>query len=213
MGRLLLSKGGRRRYEQVSQRAGRVCVAMGLSADALTLMSILLAGVAAALLATERFWWAIAAGAVSGCLDMLDGATARASGKDGRFGTVLDRAADRLNEMLFLLGMLLSGRVPPGLVLVTLFALLAPSYVRAVAESAGGVPDCEVGLAGRLEKLVVLTIGVALEAIFPGWRPLTWALGLAAVLGAVTAVQRIAHARRQAGPRGGQGKPEENVVP
>jgi len=202
MQRLLLSKGARQQYERASIRLGRACSAIGLTANALTLLSIAIAGVASALLATERFWWAIVAGAVSGVLDILDGATARASGTNSRFGTVLDRAADRVNELLFLLGMLLSGRVHPVVVLVTLFALLAPSYVRAVAESAGGVPDCEVGLAGRLEKLVFLTLGVIGEAVVPAYQPLQWVMVIVAGIGFATAVQRLVYAQAHSPDRG-----------
>ena len=195
MGRLLLSKAARQRYELASMRAGAVCASMHLSANFLTCLSVVMAGGAALLLATERFFWAILAGIVSGVLDVLDGATARATGTSSRFGTVLDRTADRLNEMLFVLGILLSGRVQPALVLLAYFGLISPSYVRAVAESVGGVPDCEVGLAGRLEKFVILFLGTLGEGLFPEFRPLDWALVLVTVIGVVTALQRLLHAR------------------
>jgi len=196
MERLLLPRRARRQYEVAFSGVGRLCARLGLSASVLTSLSVLLAVATSGLLATERFGLALLAGALSSLLDMLDGATARASGTQSGYGTLLDRVADRLNEMLFLLGFLLSGHARPALVLVALFALLAPSYVRAVAESAAGVPDCEVGLAGRLEKLVVLTAGLVAEMMVPEYRPLEWSLVVVTVLGLVTAVQRLLHARR-----------------
>lgn len=196
MERLLLSREGRRRYEASAAGIGRLCVRLGLTASALTLVSVLLAVLTAFLLATERFGWALLVGLLSSLLDMLDGATARAAGTQSGYGTLLDRAADRLNEMLFLLGFLLSGHARPAIVLVALFALLFPSYVRAVAESVASVPDCEVGLAGRLEKLVLLTAGLLVEMVLPAYRPLEWSLILVSALGLVTSVQRLWHARR-----------------
>lgn len=196
MERLLLSREGRRRYEASASGIGRLCVRLGLTASALTLVSVLLAVLTAFLLAMERFGWALLSGLVSSLLDMLDGATARAAGTQSGYGTLLDRAADRLNEMLFLLGFLLSGHTRPAIVLVALFALLFPSYVRAVAESVAGVPDCEVGLAGRLEKLVLLTAGLLVEMVLPAYHPLEWSLILVSALGLVTSVQRLWHARQ-----------------
>lgn len=196
MERLLLSRNARRRYEATSAIVGRFCVRAGLSASTITLSSVVLAIVTAFLLATERFGWALAAGTLSCLLDMLDGATARAAGTQSGYGTLLDRIADRFNEMMFLLGFLLSGHARPVVVLVALFALLFPSYVRAVAESVAGVPDCEVGLAGRLEKLVILTAGLLIEMIAPEHRPLEWSLVLVSVIGLVTSAQRLWHARQ-----------------
>lgn len=196
MERLLLSRSARRRYEEVSAGIGHLFLRLGLSASILTFLSVVLAVGTMFLLATERFAWALVVGALSCLLDILDGATARAAGTQSGYGTLLDRTADRFNEMCFLLGFLLSGHARPAVVLVALFALLFPSYIRAVAESVAGVPDCEVGLAGRLEKLVLLTAGLLAEMVVPEYRPLEWSLVLVTGIGLVTSVQRLVHARR-----------------
>jgi len=224
MQRLLLTKRARKRYEDASARVGRVCVRAGLTADALTAASIGLAALAAWLLAGDRLLWALGAGVASSVLDMLDGATARAAGTTSRFGTVLDRTADRANECLFLLGILLGGRVAPAVVLVTLFALVLPSYVRALGESAGGLRDCEVGLAGRLEKLALMGAGLLLEVAIPQARPLQWSMVAASALAIATAIQRLLHVRvraraaaagtGEAAPReGGTERASENAAP
>lgn len=198
MERLLVTRRVRLAYERTSTRAGRLLAAAGIPAWALTGLTVVLACVAAYLLAVESFLWALLPGGLSGLCDMLDGATARASHSASGLGTLLDRTADRAVEMLFLLGMLLSGHVPAWLALVTLFALFFPSYVRAVAESAAGVRDCEVGLAGRLEKLLVLTAGVVAEAFVPDLHPLAGSMGVVAVLAGITGLQRLVHAGRHA---------------
>lgn len=200
MRRMLVTKQTRRTYERVSTRVGLHLAAAGIRAWVLTALTVAFAGVAGWLLAREEFLWALAAGGVSGALDMLDGATARASNTQSGFGTLLDRTADRTVEMLFLLGFLLSGHVPAWLVLATLFGLFLPSYVRAVAESAAAVPDCEVGLAGRLEKLLVLTLGTIGEVAVPEVRPLAWSMAIVTVLSIATAIQRLVHASRISPP-------------
>lgn len=201
MGRLLLSRRGRAGYEALFGRAGRWCSVVGLTPAALTGASVVAAGGTAFLLATDRLLWALALGAFSAFLDMLDGAAARASGRANGFGTLLDRVADRTSEALFLLGFVLGGHVPPWLGLVTLFALWSPSYVRALAESVAGMADCEIGWAGRLEKMVLLGLGTLLQALWPRFDPLAWAMGAVAVLSAVTAIQRLVAARRESGAR------------
>lgn len=195
MGRLMLSKEGRARYESFFAGAGRRCAAAGISPTALTIASIAVAGGTTVLLARGDLLWAIGVGGFSALLDMLDGATARASARANGFGTLLDRVADRVSEALFLLGFLLGGHAPAWLILVTLFALLAPSYVRALAESVARMDDCEVGWAGRLEKMVVLALGTIGQAFWPEHRPLAWAMALVAFLSLVTAFQRVLAAR------------------
>lgn len=203
MGRLLLTRRGRARYEAWFGHAGRWCAEAGVSAAVLTGGSVVAAGGAAFLLATDRLLWALASGAFSAFLDMLDGATARASRTATGFGTLLDRVADRTSEALFLLGFVLGGHVPPWLGLVTLFALWSPSYVRALAESVAGMADCEVGWAGRLEKMVLLGIGTLLQSLWPRFAPLVWTMGMVAALSGVTAVQRLIAAWRDSDARRG----------
>lgn len=200
MGRLLVTRTGRATYERLTARACRGLAAAGVPAWLLTLLSVAFAAVAAWLLAEGRFLWAFLPGGASCLLDMLDGGVARASGTASGYGTLLDRTADRVVEALFLLGFLLSGRVPAWLALAGLLALFLPSYVRAVAESAARVPDAEVGLAGRLEKLALLAAGTLADAAWPEARPLAWSLAIVSLLSLVTAVQRLAHARRHAPP-------------
>ena len=194
--RMILTKQARKAYERWSIHFGRICARVGLTPNLLTALSVLAAGLAAALFAWNHFYLGLAAALASCGFDVLDGATARATGTESAAGTVLDRAADRASEALFLLGFLLSGRVEPWIVFASFFGLIFPSYVRAVAESVGGLRDCEVGFAGRLEKLVIVFAAAGLEPLFPTQKPLTWGLLLALILSLTTAFQRLAHAAR-----------------
>jgi CDP-diacylglycerol--glycerol-3-phosphate 3-phosphatidyltransferase/archaetidylinositol phosphate synthase len=77
-----------------------------------------------------------------------------------------------------------------------LFGMVMASYVRARAESSGKVASCDVGFAGRPEKMTLLIIGMALQPFLPQLRILQWAVIAVGVLSHITALQRLLYARR-----------------
>jgi phosphatidylglycerophosphate synthase len=153
--------------------------------------------VGAGVLFWQRYWlWGIVAMLLTAFTDMLDGATARASGNGTRFGGVLDRVSDRFGEFFILLGILLSGAVEPGWVLWAQFGILIASYSRAAAESVGGLATCAVGMVGRLEKFAIIILGAAGEMFFPGYALLRYAVIIVGLVSTITAVQRMVFAYR-----------------
>src|SRR5215213_4823220 len=183
----------RKLYEQATIPLGYLCLRAGLTPDMLTLLSLCLGGLAAYLIAQQAF--------LSGILlmtlaDMLDGATARAGGTANPYGMLFDHVSDRYAEFLILLGIMLSGAVAPGWAMFALFGMVMASYVRARAESSGKVTSCDVGFAGRAEKLVLLMFGMGLQAFYPQMRILQWAVIAVGVLSHITAIQRLLYARR-----------------
>ena len=77
-----------------------------------------------------------------------------------------------------------------------LFGMWSASYVRAVAESKGGMKNCAVGMVGRLEKFAIIIAGAILELYFPFYA-LEIALILVGVISLVTTGQRLAFAHRE----------------
>jgi phosphatidylglycerophosphate synthase len=69
------------------------------------------------------------------------------------------------------------------------------SFVRAKAESVGGLKRCTVGVAERQEKLVLLLLGSILQGLF-SWA-LLGAVILVGVLSHVTVVQRLSYTFKQ----------------
>jgi phosphatidylglycerophosphate synthase len=183
-------------YEQTTIPLGRLCMRLGLTPDTLTIMSLAVGGAAAYVTARGAFWWGILLIFVMGIFDMLDGATARAAGTSNAFGTVFDHTVDRYAEFLILLGVMLSGAASPGWTMFALFGMIMASYVRARAESTGLVPSCNVGFAGRQEKLGVLIVGMALQPVLPELRLLEWGVIVVGVLSHITAVQRLLYTRQ-----------------
>ena len=122
-------------------------------------------------------------------VDALDGALARALGKQSRFGAFLDSTLDRFSDAALILGLMVhylreGASIPVVLTFVAMVGAIMVSYTRARAETMGF--DCKVGLLTRMERIVLIG---ALSAV---GLPIVmlWAL---AVLSMVTVVQRILH--------------------
>jgi len=181
---------------------GRTLARLGFTADSLTVLGILLTGVAA---------WRITRGAflsggliltAAGCLDFCDGAVAKARGTASVLGAFWDSTSDRLSDAL-VFGSLIwfyfnhSNRAGLGAALLALIFSQLTSYIRAKAESLGF--DCRTGVLERAERLIAINTGFILSAF---WRPLVEiGLWFVVVGGAITVGQRVVHVARQARAR------------
>jgi CDP-diacylglycerol---glycerol-3-phosphate 3-phosphatidyltransferase len=142
---------------------------------------------------------------VGSILDILDGALARAGGKQTPFGGFLDSTLDRVGEGLMLGAIaLVFMRDGKELALALAVAAIGGSflvpYARAKAEGLGIKGD--VGIGSRAERVVVISVGLALAP----WGVLPWAIGVLAATAWFTVLQRILHVRRElraAGEHGG----------
>jgi phosphatidylglycerophosphate synthase len=186
----------RKLYEQTTVPLGYLCLRIGLSPDMLTMLSLSLGGLAAYVIAQSAFLSAIPLILLMALADMLDGATARAGGTANSYGTLFDHVSDRYAEFLILLGIMLSGSVASGWTMFALFGMIMASYVRARAESSGKVVSCDVGFAGRAEKLTLLMVGMGLQSYFPQVHILQWVVIAVGMLSHITAIQRLLYARR-----------------
>jgi phosphatidylglycerophosphate synthase len=183
-------------YEQTTIPLGRICLRLGLTPDMLTVISLVFGALAAYVTARSAFWWGIVFILCMAAADVLDGATARAGGTANPYGTVFDHVIDRYAEFLILLGIMLSGAVDAGWAMFAIVGMIMASYVRARAESTGLVANCNVGFAGRQEKLGLLLLGMAFQPNFPELALLEWATIIVGVLSHITAIQRLLYARK-----------------
>lgn len=183
-------------YEQVTLPLGRICLRLGLSPDALTMVSLALGGLAAYLASRGLFVWSVVVIVLMGAADALDGATARAGKLAGHAGTVLDHVVDRYAEFLILLGVMLSGAASAGWSMFALFGMIMASYVRARAEATGLIASCSVGFAGRQEKMGLLMLGMLVQSGWPSLGILQIAVIAVGILSHITAFQRLRYARR-----------------
>jgi CDP-diacylglycerol--glycerol-3-phosphate 3-phosphatidyltransferase len=143
----------------------------------------------------------------AGLFDVLDGQVARQGGTATTFGAFYDSTLDRVGESAIFAGLAIyfeRGGVPAaretlalGLALAALTMSLLVSYTRARAEGLG--LDCRVGIAARVER--VLLLGVPALLFGPGHNGvlLFWLVAILALAAAITVVQRVLHVRSIAG--------------
>ncbi len=169
-------------FERVPPAHGvyRSCLALGgwvgragISANALTYVSLLLAAIAGLFAAFGWFGWAALVVIASGLFDMLDGAVARATNTVSKWGALLDSTVDRLADGLPLLGITLfySGKgwvlAAPALAMMGAFTV---SYVRARAEALGAILPAL--FMRRAERVILITLSLLVGLIHLPGAPL-----------------------------------------
>ncbi|MGH8894330.1 MAG: CDP-alcohol phosphatidyltransferase family protein [Actinomycetes bacterium] len=151
-----------------------------------TLVGVLVSAGAAALAAGSSGWWYAGAALVvvlSGLVDSLDGAVALLRGRASAWGHLLDSAADRVSDALYLVALWLAGA--PGEVCAAGGALMfLHEYVRARA-GAGGMTEVGVVTVWERPTRVIATAAFLASAALLGdpWPALgAWAwVGLGSV--------------------------------
>jgi len=129
-----------------------------------------------------------------GPVDALDGTMARLRGESSDFGAFVDSVTDRYSELVIFGGLLFyyleqGAWLPALLAYVAAAGSVLVSYTRARAQSIG--IDTKVGVLTRLERYFVLVPALILNI------PMV-ALWIMAILGNITAIQRIVDVRKQA---------------
>ncbi|ROT33254.1 phosphatidylinositol phosphate synthase [Micromonospora sp. HM5-17] len=132
--------------------------------------------------------------------DMLDGTMARLRGGSSRFGAFLDSSMDRASDgaVFGAVAYWLATQGDHLGVAAALTCLVAGglvSYVKARAEGLG--MTCNVGVAERTERLLIVGVGALLTGLGLDWALIT-ALWLLAAVSLFTVGQRMAHVYRQA---------------
>ena len=179
-----------------------VLLRLGVPPDAVTVAGTLGVVIGSlALFSRGMFFAGTAIVFVSVLTDLVDGAMARRLGRTSTFGAWLDSTCDRLADAAIFGGLVLwySGegddRLLTGAALFCLVAGSLVSYAKARAEGLG--LRCDVGLAERAERLILVLLGTLLAGLgLP--VALAVALWLLAVASAITVGQRLLEVRRQA---------------
>jgi CDP-diacylglycerol---glycerol-3-phosphate 3-phosphatidyltransferase len=199
---------------------GKALARLGVSANAVTVAGT--AGVmigAFGFAARGRLVVATVVVTLCALLDVLDGAMARARGRTSRFGGLLDSVMDRVADGSIFAALtwwlLTSGQRASALAaLICLVGGQVVSYVRARAEGLGLRGD--VGIAERLERLIIIGVGALLWGSGLRWA-LPVALWLLAGLSVITIGQRIGYVwvqdRRSGESIPGPGQPMTGTDP
>jgi CDP-diacylglycerol--glycerol-3-phosphate 3-phosphatidyltransferase len=172
----------------------RLLARLGVGPDALTVLGLLLSGIAGLAFFEGLFQWGSGLALAAGLCDLLDGQVARRRGVVRPFGAFLDSTLDRIEEGIVLTAVAAvfakDGKdFAAAAVVVAVLASLMVSYTRARAEALG--VECKVGIANRAVRVVILSIGI----LFADLDALAPAVYVLAGLGTITVLQRIFHVR------------------
>jgi CDP-diacylglycerol---glycerol-3-phosphate 3-phosphatidyltransferase len=171
--------------------------------DALTLAGVILSIAGAIVVYFEYLGWGLflagsALFAIGSILDILDGALARGRGLGTPFGAFLDSTVDRVGEgfMLGAIGLVFARHGLEWAVALAFAAMggsFLVSYTRARAEALGLRGD--VGIGSRAERVVVISVGLALTPL--DVLVLAAAIALLTLTAWLTVLQRVLAVRSQ----------------
>lgn len=177
-------------------------IKLGISPNALTFTSLLIAASSGYAIATGHFAWGGWLYILTGVFDLLDGRVARATNRVSASGAFFDSVMDRYAEMAVFAGYTYFYR-DSWVIFAALAATLGSimvSYARARGEALS--VDVNVGMMQRPERLVYMGVSTALAPIFealighgalPVYPMVVGVLILLAVSTNLTAYRRIIH--------------------
>lgn len=180
---------------------GQAVARTGVSPNAITVLGTVgVVGGALGFYPRGEFFWGTLAITAFVLFDMLDGAVARVTGKISKWGAFLDSTMDRVADAAIFSGLMIGlsddhQRTLAGVALYCLVAGVVVSYAKARAEGLGYT--CNVGIAERAERLIVVLVAAGLDGLGLPYV-LAFALWVLAALSTITVAQRFAVVRRQA---------------
>ncbi len=194
-------------FKRVFAPVARVVAKSRIPPNVLTLLGPVVATMAAWMYFQQQLALALLLLLLSGFVDALDGAVARATGKTSPFGGVLDSICDRYSDAIVLFGIILGGWISTFWGILAIVGSLLVSYARARAEAAG-VTQLGIGIAERPERLIIIMAVTLLQyltvlgilfapPLFYGidnW--IAYGIILVAILAHLTVIQRTIAAYR-----------------
>jgi len=195
----MLDRRWRAKVERALDPLGRGLHSIGISADGLTIIGLVIAIGTGVLIANGNLLLGVIGVFLSGLPDVLDGSVARHSGTAGGRGAFFDSVCDRVADAALLLGvawhLTAESAELPVLAMAVLGLTMLITYERARAESLGY--SARGGLMERAERMVLLGVGLAFDVLVP-------VLWIMLALTAITALHRFVMVWRQASaPSGG----------
>jgi archaetidylinositol phosphate synthase len=132
---------------------------------------------------------------IASLLDAIDGKVARLKHISSPRGDFLDHLIDRYADMFIIIGIGFSVYSTPLFALLALSGIFMTSYVGTQAQAVG-LKRIYGGVMGRADRLVILIILPIIQFFWWGYyfSISTWVLIAFAILGHLTAIQRIYYA-------------------
>jgi CDP-diacylglycerol--glycerol-3-phosphate 3-phosphatidyltransferase len=186
-------------FDPFLYRTSRLIQKMGLKPNALTFIGLGLNGLASWALAEGEWLQGASLIVLAGFFDILDGAMARNCNEASSFGSFLDSVIDRYSDLSLLVGLLIfysrQGTILYQVLMgLSLMGTALVPYTRARAEII--IPQCNVGIMERPERILLIFLGAAIPAIM---HIMVWIL---AIFTNLTVIQRVLYTRRTMGGKG-----------
>jgi len=190
----------RGRVRRILDPLARTLYQQGVSANQLSLLSVISAIVAGAAFCVHMLPLAIVAIASNALFDALDGCLARSSNSESRQGDLIDHVLDRYSDIFIFGGITLGGYVAWQIGLIAIVGVLMTSYLGTQAQALG-VGRNYRGLLGRADRLALVFFIALLSLVVPEaiiWFPLLgWMMVFVAIASNITALQRFYFAYRE----------------
>lgn len=188
---------------------GRALVAAHVSANTVTVVSLVLAAAAAVAFAFGHLGIGAAVACVASLADAVDGMVARESGTQSRLGQILDTTVDRYVDALLLGGLAVYVRHDAALLIMVLAAIVGSfmvSYASSIERELGHSAGVALVPMRRAHRLAYVLTGAALgpfaalafgeDRPAAGLVPVLLAVAAIAIVGNVSAVRRLAAVAR-----------------
>lgn len=157
----MLSANFRGHANKIIVPVARLVSKSGINPGTITLSGLFFSIVAGVMFAQKNLLFALAFLTLSSILDAIDGAVARELDRTSEFGGFLDSLTDRYSDSFVLIGVAFYLGDHYLLVFIVLVGSLLVSYSRARAENY--IEKCDVGIAERAERLIILAVATVLE--------------------------------------------------
>lgn len=178
----------------------RTLYRLGVSANQLSLLSVISAIVAGAAFCVHVLPLAIVAIACNALFDALDGCLARSSNSESRQGDLIDHVLDRYSDIFIFGGITIGGYVAWQIGLIAIVGVLMTSYLGTQAQALG-IGRNYSGLLGRADRLVLVFFVALFSLVFSEtiiWFSLLgWMMVFVAIASNITALQRFYLAYRE----------------
>ncbi len=135
-----------------------------LSPNIISLLAFVSMFYAATLIIANSLTWACFWILISGLLDLLDGAVARAQSNTSVLGAFLDKVIDRASDFVLLASFIISAQVGTALGLYVLFVVTLSSFISAYLEKATA-SDIGQQISLRGVRLIIVAIGCLTESV------------------------------------------------
>jgi len=172
----------------------------GVSANQLSLLSVISAIVAGAAFCVHVLPLAVVAIAGNALFDALDGCLARSSNSESRQGDLIDHVLDRYSDIFIFGGITIGGYVAWQIGLIAIVGVLMTSYLGTQAQALG-IGRNYSGLLGRADRLVLVFFVTLFSLVFSEtiiWFSLLgWMMVFVAIASNITALQRFYLAYRE----------------